>query len=753
MSRSSPRRFTAAKAYLSDTAWIEPLERRLTLSASVAAKFAAPVDPRADINLDAGWKFIKSNPKGAQAPGYADSAWQSVNLPHTWNATDGADGGNDYHQGTGWYRRHYTINAALAGKRFVLKVDGASINADVYVNGTMVASHRGAYSAFAADVTNVVKVGADNVIAVKVNNQDSPDVAPAYHNFTMFGGLHRDVHLIVTNNLQVSPLDYASPGVFLKTTNVSSASAGLEVRTDVRNANVSTRTATVKTIVTDAAGNIVANLSSNVAVAAGKTVQAVQNATVTTPHLWNGVNDPYLYTAYTQIYDGTALLDQVVQPVGFRFFRVDPNQGFSLNGKSYDLHGFSIHQDRAGKGTAVNDSDRKQDVALLKELGATAVRLVHGAHAEQMFDLMDQNGFVTWAEVPLVTAVPGTAAFTSNTQQQLIELIRQNYNHPSVIFWQIASEVEDTAAGRTLVGKLQTLSHQEDPTRPTSVSTNNADDAAVNFMGDTAGFDKYFGWYYNTANDLGPWLDKMHKAYPKVAMAISEYGAGANVAHHSLSTTKPDHAGQNPFHPEEYQSYIHDTAWPQIKARPYLWGKFIWELADSGADNRNEGSQPGMIDKGLVTYDRATKKDAFYYYKSNWTNSPVLWLTSKRWTTRTSNKTDVKVYSNLDSVTLTINGKKVGTTTPDSNRVVRWKALTLAPGANVVTVTGTRGGQTYTDTATWTLKAAAKPASFVPVSSGALMPPNTPADSRASYRSDTSDAFDEMDASGPATLL
>ncbi len=684
----------------------EPLEARVLLSAIPATlqapgtPYAPPTTERAEIDLDSSWKFQRADVAGANAAAFDDSAWSAATLPHTWNAADGQDGGSNYYRGVGWYRRHLAIAPENAASRLFLRFEGANAVADVYVNGTFAGHHTGGYTAFTFDVTGLIDAAGDNVIAVKVNNAADADLAPISADYTSFGGLYRDVRLLVTNAVHVDPLNLGSPGVFAKPSNVSAASADLEVTSNIRNDSNSSRSIEVDTFVVDAGGNTVATLNSTQDLAPNSRTDFVQSTNVPSPHLWDGRTDPYLYQVYVQVNDGGNLTDLVQQPLGFRSYSVSPDSGFSLNGKYLDLHGVSLHQDRLNKGWAVSPADTAQDIDIVKEIGATAVRLSHYPHSEQTYDLLDQSGIVAWSEIPLINQITQSTAFYASTSLQLQEMIRQNYNHPSVLFWGLFNEVTLRTGPdpKPLVSQLQTLAKTEDSTRLTTVATDANDSDPVNWYSDVTDFNRYGGWYGGSPGDFAPWADSIHRNYPTRSIGVSEFGAGASIKQHTDNVTQP--VADSKFHPEEWQNVFHETYWQAMQARPFLWSKFVWNLFDFAIDSRDEGDAPGRNDKGLVTYDRSTRKDAFYYYKANWSDSPVLYLTDRRFTQRTNATTDVKVYSNLDSVTLKVNGVSIGSNT-STNRIFRWQNVSLAPGDNLIEVSGQREGVTFTDTCTW----------------------------------------------------
>jgi beta-galactosidase len=665
-----------------------------------AQPYVPPASHRADLSLDAAWRFIRQDVAGAQAPAFDDSSWSVVNLPHTWNNLDGQDGGNNYYRGVGWYRLHYTVSNSYAGRRLFLKFDGAFLVTDVYVNGSLLGEHQGGFAAFTYDATPLLNVGADNVIAVKVSNASNTNIPPLSADFTFFGGIYRDVHLLVTDPVQISPLDYASSGVYLKPSNVSASSANLQVTTVLSNATVAPSTVTVRAVITDAATNFVAAITNVVTLAAGSLSNVVGNTALANPRLWNGLEDPYLYQAFVEVWNGPTALDVVAQPLGFRYFSMDPANGFSLNGRPYDLHGVNMHQDWLNCGWALNSAQRATNFLFLKELGATAVRLSHYEHHEETYELADQNGIVLWSEVPNINYITASPAYYSNTLQQLKELIRQRYNHPSVVCWGLFNEVT-LASGpdpSPLISQEAQLVAQEDSTRPTTAAANSSNNDPTTQFSQWIGFNRYYGWYGGVVSDLGSWADSFHSTYPTRMLAISEYGCGASVLQHSEDpVAEPANAGH--YHPEEYQNLFHESYWQQMKARPFVWGKYIWSLFDFAADGRNEGDTPGRNDKGLVTYDRQVRKDAFYWYKANWTTSPMVYITGHTFTNRQANAITAKVYANCDSVELLLNGVSQGARA-STNCIFAWP-LTLLRGTNAVQAVGTKGATLVRDSLIW----------------------------------------------------
>ncbi|HLZ25756.1 MAG TPA: glycoside hydrolase family 2 TIM barrel-domain containing protein [Chloroflexota bacterium] len=659
---------------------------------------------RVDVALAQGWKFHKGDVLGAQAEALDDAGWEAIALPHTWNNLDGQMGGDRYYRGPSWYRLHYTVSTA-SGRRFYLQFDGANLVTDAYVNGTLLGEHKGGFAAFRFDATSALHATGEQVIAVRVDNELDPDTPPLSADFTFSGGLYRMVHLVSTEDLHLSLTDFGSSAVYLQTSNVSAGSADLQVTAKVVNDGPGSRQPTLETTLVDASGQAVQQPRSDVDIPGGSERDVVQATTIARPNLWDGLAAPYLYQVRVRVLDSDGRpVDEVTQPLGFRSFSVDADTGFQLNGRPYRLYGVNKHQDRLDTGWAVSDANLDEDWTLVKDIGATAVRLAHYQHAQRTYDLADQGGQIIWAELPVINYITDSAEFANNARQQLTELIRQNVNHPSIAFWSISNEATLSRGPdpRPLLQSLNTLVHQEDPSRLTThASAGETPDVAT----DVFGSNRYFGWYYGSDTDFGPWADRTHAAHPDWRLGISEYGAGASVlpSFHADAPTAQDHT-------ETYQNRFHEAYWLAIRDRPYLWGSFVWNLFDFASAARSEGDTPGRNDKGLVTYDRKIRKDAFYWYQANWSASPVIYITDRRFEPRPDGSLTVTVYSNADSVDLAVNGDDLGSQT-STTRIFRWPVV-LGAGSNVVEAIGTRGlpgSERFTDRVTWTVGGPAAP--------------------------------------------
>jgi beta-galactosidase len=688
----------------------------LSRDASVGSIYAPPNTHRRVDSLDAQWKFFKGNAPGADSASFDDSVWTPVTLPHTWNAVDGQDGPQTpYYRGVGWYRKHFTIAPNLAGGKLYLQFDGANIITDVFVNGAPVGRHAGGFARFRFDITRMAAVGADNLVAVKVDNSPGLDssgdillptgnVPPLSGDFTFFGGLYRGVYLLSTDPLAIDVMDFGSPGVYLKQTNVSSMSASLAVTAKLANSSASDKTATVRAVIVDANNRVVQVLSSSKSVPTNGRTDVVLSATIAKPHLWNGLVDPYSYRVFVEVGDGASVTDLVEQPLGLRSFALDPNTGFSLNGAYLDLHGVNMHQDARDHGWAVADADTDAKLALVKEIGATSLRLAHYQHSQHTYDMTDRMGLVVWAETAIVNRINSSTEFAANAKEQLTELIRQNYNHPSIVFWGIGNEVDHQPGPSpdALIASLAGLVPAEDPTRiPAYAADGKFQENPVNWHATACGFNEYWGWYKGVPDDFATWADGIHAAHGASAVSVTEYGAGANPQSHALPiVVRP--GNQTPGeHTEEYQAFYHETYWNEMKKRPFLWGKHVWNMFDFASDGRKEGGAPGLNDKGLVTFDRQIKKDSFFWYKANWSTEAVVYISSRRFTNLPAATTDVRVYSNLDSVELSLNGATLGKQT-GTDHIFIWHNVPWQTGPNVVTAIGGRGATTFRDVVTWT---------------------------------------------------
>ncbi|MCB9850854.1 MAG: glycoside hydrolase family 2 protein [Phycisphaerales bacterium] len=675
----------------------------VTLVLGVAGLARAEDAVRRVVDVNAGWRFHKGDVESAGKAAFDDKAWESVDLPHTWNAQDGQDGGNNYYRGPGWYRRSLGELKGVVGKRVFIRFQAANTVADVYLNGAHVGQHRGGFAAFCFELSPHLKADGANVLAVRVDNSHFDDVPPWSADFTFFGGIYRGVELLVLDPVCISPLDYASPGVYLQMVGVGKDWAKVQLTTVISNGQDKALDAKLDVELRDADDKVVLNERFPVELAASAEARTQHVVHIDNPHMWNGRRDPYLYSVTVRLLVDDKPVDEVHQPLGLRTFGVDREKGFVLNDTPLDLHGVNRHQDRLDMGWAITQREHDEDFALIREMGCTAVRLAHYQQADYAYTLCDGMGLVVWAEIPLVNRIADTPEFRDNCRQQLRELIRQNYNHPSICFWGIHNEItapwDQGPDATALVRDLAALAKAEDPTRLTTCAACDPVDHPANWQTNVVAVNRYFGWYAGEAEDVAAWADATHKAHPQTPVGMSEYGAGASIHHHAWPPVKPKHNGPN--HPEEWQAHLHEVHWRAMRERPFLWCKFVWNMFDFAVDARNEGDTPGRNDKGLVTYDRKTKKDAFYWYKANWSDEPFVHINSSRYEKRTTAQTTIRVYTNCDEVELQHNGKSLGKQ-KCADHVCEWP-VTLEPGTNEMKVKAIHDGAEVVDSCQWML--------------------------------------------------
>ena len=596
------------------------------------------------LNVNAGWLFSK---EATAVPAALPTNWESVQLPHSWNGQDGQDGGNDYYRGTAYYARTIVKAELPAADRWYLEVQGANASADVYLDGAKLAHHDGGYSAWRVDLTDSLK--AESLLVIAVNNAPSETVYPQMADFTFYGGLYRDVNIIAVSESHFDLDYYGTPG--LKVTPIVNG-ADASVGTEVWVTNAKEGQSFVYTI-TDAEGNVVSH---------EETADTASIAEIKNVHLWNGRKDPYLYTAKVELVENGKVIDAVSSRFGCRFFEVDPENGFILNGQEYPLRGVSRHQDRPGIGNALLPEHHKEDIDLICEVGATTIRLAHYQHAQYFYDLCDERGLIIWAEIPYISKhMPEGRA---NTISQMTELITQNYNHPSIVVWGLSNEIGIGGSDEDLLENhriLNDLCHEMDHTRLTTlaaVSMCKMDDPYLQIT-DLVSYNHYFGWYGGDTDMNGPWFDKFHAMHPNLPIGCSEYGCEA-LNWHNSDPRQGDYT-------EEYQSYYHEELIKQFFSRKYIWATHVWNMFDFGADARSEGGENGQNHKGLITFDRKYKKDAFYAYKAWLSDDPFVHLTSKRYIDRVEDVTRVTVYSNQPEVELFANGVSLGKKTAEDH--------------------------------------------------------------------------------------
>ncbi len=635
------------------------------------------------VDLNFKWAFSKN---ADRIPNVMPKDWELVALPHSWNNIDGQDGGNDYYRGRCYYVKELQKADLPSADRYYLEINGANSSADVYVNGTRLAHHDGGYSTWRVDITDFLED--NNLIVIAVDNSENDSVYPQMADFTFYGGLYRDVNIIAVSDSHFDLEYYGGPGIAV-TPKISGNAADVTVEAYLANAKEGQEV--IYTILDDKE-KIVAQTSvcihgctegeahgengqceadkshaehsengqcevnkSNAAHVAGN-FSVKGTLQIKDVHLWNGKKDPYLYTAKAELVEGGRVLDNISARFGCRSFEINPDKGFILNGESYPLRGVSRHQDRLGLGNALLCEQHKEDMDLICELGATTVRLAHYQHDQYFYDLCDERGIVVWAEIPYISKhMPGGR---ENTILQMKELVVQNYNHPSIVVWGLSNEISmtDTDSEDMIENHkvLNDMVHKMDPTRLTAIAVVSMCDINHPYIQipDVVSYNHYFGWYGGDTSMNGPWFDKFHSKFPNIPIGVSEYGCEA-LNWHTSNPVQGDYT-------EEYQAYYHEELIKQLYTRPYIWASHVWNMFDFGADARNEGGENGQNHKGLVTFDRKYKKDAFYAYKAWLSDEPFVHICGKRYVDRVEDITKVTVYSNLPEVELFVNGKSLG---------------------------------------------------------------------------------------------
>ena len=586
------------------------------------------------LNINKSWLFIKNTTDINALEGV------EINLPHTWNAEDGYDGGNDYFRGSCLYLKTLIKSELPKSDRYYLEFRGANSSADVYVNGVKLAHHDGGYSTWRVDITD--HMSDETKVAVIVDNAPNETVYPQMADFTFYGGLYRDVNLICVNETHFD-LDYfGGPGLMI-TPNVEGKDAKVEAKVFVKNLKEGQKL--VYTLY-DKEENELDKIISN---------ETTVEFEIKDVHLWHGRKDPYLYCLEVEIFEDDNLIDNVCSRFGCRTFKIDPENGFILNGEEYPLRGVSRHQDRTGVANALLPEHHEEDIDLILEVGATTIRLAHYQHDQYFYDLCDEKGLVIWAEIPYISRHMPTGR--ENTISQMKELVVQNYNHVSIVVWGLSNEISIGGSSEDLLENhriLNDLVHEMDKTRLTTiaaVSMCKMDDPYL-LIPDVVSYNHYFGWYGGSTEMNGPWFDKFHAMHPNIPIGCSEYGCEALNWHTS-----------NPFqgdYTEEYQAFYHEELIKQLFTRKYMWATHVWNMFDFGADARAEGGENGQNHKGLVTMDRKYKKDAFYAYKAWLSDEPFVHVCGKRYVDRVEDVTKVTVYSNQPEVELFVNGVSIG---------------------------------------------------------------------------------------------
>lgn len=668
--------------------------KRFILLIAACISFGSVYAQRIVQNINRDWAFT---------PGWEvkTNSSELVNIPHTWNL-DALAAIPNYYRGMGSYIRSVFVPSTWKDNRIYLKFKGAAQTADVYINSKYVGSHSGSYTAFGFDITPFITYGNNNSIWVKLTNAQDLNVMPLVGDFNMYGGIYRDVELIITPNLHISATKYATSGVEITPADISEQSATFNVTADIE--GPAGRFAEVSFLIRDQDGAIVDSTNRRVKIDMSSHTTIAAMFTIRNPHLWNGVEEPYLYRAEViakslknaEAKKAVIVKDSVAENFGLRFFEVDDNNNFKLNGKPYRLKGVGRHQDVAMLGNALYRENHQKDIELMLEMGVNAVRLAHYPQDPYFIELCDKAGIIVWSEIPFVG--PGGYAgkgfndsetFKENGKLQLVEMINQLYNHPSIMFWGLFNElIQRGDDPLQYVRTLNEIAKSEDDNRLTVAASNQ--DGELNMVTDLIGFNQYMGWYGGMPADIATWGAAVRKDWPRLKVGISEYGAGASIYQHQDSLSKP--IANSYWHPEEWQTYFHEQYWRTIASKNYFWGTFVWAMFDFGAAHRTEGTRPGINDKGLVTFDRLVKKDAFYFYKANWnTNEKFVYITSRRHQVRKNLEQNFKVFSSCNDVQLIVNDTPLGIMQNNGFGTFEWSKCKLQKGLNIVEALSSEG--------------------------------------------------------------
>jgi len=675
----------------------------LTLLLACLGLMTMQAEGRKVESFNSGWSFKKAPAEkelAINAPKW-DKGWSEVEI-HTWNAKDMQVQANSFYEGTAYYKKQYFFPAELKDKRVFLRFEGVGSCAEVFVNGMLATSHKGGYSAFACEISPLLKAGEENEIIVKADNKSRPDVIPVNHNlFGVYGGIYRPVWLVVTEPCNISVTDCASPGVYVTQKNVSKKQADVKVKVKLDNGTLQPVPVTLQNTIYDQEGKQVATHSQSFELSAQGEQAYESSFTIKKPTLWQGRENPYLYKVVSRLIKDGQVIDEMVQPLGLRKYEIVAGKGFYLNGEKYPMYGVTRHQDWWGLGSALKNENHDFDLATIMDVGATTVRFAHYQQSDYLYSRCDSLGLIIWAEIPFVNRVTGQEA--ENCRNQLREMIRQSFNHPSIYVWGLHNEVyQPHQYTKELTQSLHDLAKTEDPDRYTvSVNGYGHMEHPVNLVADIQGMNRYFGWYEKKIQDIKPWVENLEKEYPHQKLMLTEYGADANLNHQTeylgdaLNWTKE-------FYPETFATKTHEYQWSVIAAHPYIIASYLWNTFDFCAPMWVRGGVPARNMKGLVTFDRKIKKDSYFWYKANWSKEPVLYLTQRRNWDREKKETSVTVYSNIGTPKVYLNGKEL-TGIREGYTPVHYiiDNITLDMGKNIVKTVVVKDGKTYEDEIEW----------------------------------------------------
>jgi len=665
------------------------------------------------VNFNDNWKFFQpknqtfkltfDNGQNFNAPNI--DLWQEINLPHTFNAED-MQINNNFYTGTVIYNKEFFVKNSEKLKRLFLKFNGVGNVAKIYINNKFIGEHKGAYSAFAYEISNSIDYGKQNTITVIANNEARRDVIPINHFlFPIYGGIYRSVELISTGKTNFVVTDYASPGLFVNQKNISAKNADLEIKTKLETTEKEIQNALLETSISNRENKVISITRTPTKISPQGVTYINQNIKLKNPKLWDGVRNPYLYKISSKIIVNGIIEDNIEQNLGIRNIEIITGKGIFLNGKKYPMYGVSRHQDRWSYGSALSMEQHREDMELMKEMGVTTLRLAHYQQAPEVYDLADEYGFLVWAEIPFVNAVSNYEM--DNAKQQMIELVKQNYNHPSIYIWGVHNEVYSKTKDETvpvLSRQLNDIAKTLDPYRATgAVNGHSKIDRQENFTTDIQGINHYFGWYGGKIEDLDKWAKYAIEEFPQYKIMLTEYGADGNINIGAEEIIKPQNVVSGKSFPENYQTETHIRQWAIIEKYPQILASYIWNMFEFAVPMWNRGGINARNLKGLITFDRKQKKDSFFWYKANWNPEKMIYLANRRDSIRTKEISKIQVFSNLDNIKIIVNEHEY----PAKNGVnsKHWivEKAHLKKGNNKIKAIGKYKNQIFSDEMIWIL--------------------------------------------------
>lgn len=663
---------------------------------------------RLNLKLDGEWEFSKSSYSELDS---TIVEWDKISIPHTWNNIDMLKG-KDFYEGYALYKKIISIPLDWEGKRIFIRFEGVGQVAEVFVNDKIIGKHEGSFAAFTFDLSYDLKCGAENKIVIRVNNIATKKIIPTDHFlFGIYGGIYRPVSLIITNKTNITATDYSSSGVYITQKNVSKDRADIKIKTKIESIEKNFSNIILESIIYDYEGKNIGQNNLKIRMSSLGRKVFTQEIELTNPHLWHGKNDPYLHKVVVSIKDvNSNVIDQVIQPLGIRKFEIKAGKGFYLNNKKYNMYGVNRHQDWLGYGNALSNWQHDKDLEIMNDMGVTTIRLAHYQQSEYFYSKCDSLGYVISVEIPFINKTTGEEG--DNAKLQMEELVKQNFNHPSIYAWGLHNEIYSNSSndfkkgagyGTILTRDLNEIAKTLDPDRHTVSVDNGGMERPINKNADIQGFNRYYGWYGGHMGGIKKWIENYSLNYPEYSVILSEYGAGANIDH-QLETVpkKVDPTGQ--FFPESYATRFHETQWGDIANQDYLIASYVWNMFDFGLPLWVRGNVPARNHKGLVTFDREHKKDSYYWYKSNWNSDPMVYISDRRVINRKKSITDVHIYCNTYNLKLFVNGKRQRLFEKGKTNVhYVFKDIKLKKGENKI-VTSAGKKEIISDKVTWILK-------------------------------------------------